>query len=78
MQTQNINLLIITNLFIKSSSINICNNFIFDILPQMFSFVTFEKKNYRQIGQIFPLMCEADKVWITELTLIHKNIKVSS
>ena len=44
MQTQNINLLIITNLFIKSSSINICNNFIFDILPQMFSFATFEKK----------------------------------
>jgi hypothetical protein len=23
---------------------------------------------------IFPLMCGADKVWITELTLIHKNI----
>jgi hypothetical protein len=24
---------------------------------------------------IFPLMCAADKVWITELTLIHKNIR---
>ena len=24
---------------------------------------------------IFPLMCVADKVWITELTLIHKNIR---
>jgi hypothetical protein len=23
----------------------------------------------------FPLMCAADKVWITELTLIHKNIR---
>jgi hypothetical protein len=22
---------------------------------------------------IFPLMCATDKVWITELTLIHKN-----
>jgi len=25
---------------------------------------------------IFPLMCAADKVWITELTLIHKNIRL--
>jgi formamidopyrimidine-DNA glycosylase len=24
---------------------------------------------------IFPLMCAADKVWITELTLNHKNIR---
>jgi ABC-type multidrug transport system fused ATPase/permease subunit len=24
---------------------------------------------------IFPLMCAADQVWITELTLIHKNIR---
>ena len=24
---------------------------------------------------IFPLMCAADKVWINELTLIHKNIR---
>ena len=24
---------------------------------------------------IFPLMCADDKVWITELTLIHKNIR---
>ena len=24
---------------------------------------------------IFSLMCAADKVWITELTLIHKNIR---
>jgi hypothetical protein len=24
---------------------------------------------------IFPLMCTADQVWITELTLIHKNIR---
>jgi hypothetical protein len=24
---------------------------------------------------IFPLMCAADKVWNTELTLIHKNIR---
>ena len=24
---------------------------------------------------IFPLMCATDKVWITELTLIHKNIR---
>ena len=24
---------------------------------------------------IFPLMCAADKIWITELTLIHKNIR---
>jgi hypothetical protein len=24
---------------------------------------------------IFPLMCAADKVWLTELTLIHKNIR---
>jgi len=24
---------------------------------------------------ILPLMCAADKVWITELTLIHKNIR---
>jgi hypothetical protein len=23
---------------------------------------------------IFPMMCAADKVWITELTLIHRNI----
>jgi hypothetical protein len=25
---------------------------------------------------IFPLMCAANKVWITELTLIHKNIRL--
>jgi hypothetical protein len=25
--------------------------------------------------EIFPLMCAADKVWINELTLIHKNIR---
>jgi uncharacterized membrane protein len=24
---------------------------------------------------IFPLLCAADKVWIIELTLIHKNIR---
>ena len=24
---------------------------------------------------IFPLMCAANKVWFTELTLIHKNIR---
>jgi hypothetical protein len=24
---------------------------------------------------IFPLMCAADKVWITELTLIHKHMR---
>jgi hypothetical protein len=24
---------------------------------------------------IFPFMCATDKVWITELTLIHKNIR---
>jgi hypothetical protein len=24
---------------------------------------------------IFPLMCDVDKIWITELTLIHKNIR---
>ena len=24
---------------------------------------------------IFPLMCAVDKVWITELTLIYKNIR---
>jgi hypothetical protein len=24
---------------------------------------------------IFPLICAADKVWITELTLIHKSIR---
>ena len=24
---------------------------------------------------ILPLMCATDKVWITELTLIHKNIR---
>jgi hypothetical protein len=24
---------------------------------------------------IFPFMCAADNVWITELTLIHKNIR---
>ena len=24
---------------------------------------------------IFPLICATDKVWITELTLIHKNIR---
>jgi hypothetical protein len=29
------------------------------------------------IGKLdmFPLMCAADRVWITELTLIHKNIR---
>jgi len=32
------------------------------------------RTNYRQIRH-FPLMCAADKVWITELTLIHKNIR---
>ena len=30
---------------------------------------------YRQIG-LFPLICVTDKVWITELALIHKNIKL--
>jgi hypothetical protein len=24
---------------------------------------------------IFPLMCAADKIWYTELTLIHKNAR---
>ena len=24
---------------------------------------------------IFPLMCAADEVWISELTLLHKNIR---
>jgi len=24
---------------------------------------------------IFPLICATDKVWITELTFIHKNIR---
>jgi hypothetical protein len=32
------------------------------------------RTNYRQIRH-FPLICAADKVWITELTLIHKNIR---
>jgi hypothetical protein len=29
------------------------------------------------IGKLdnFPLMCAADKIWITDLTLIHKNIR---
>jgi len=26
-------------------------------------------------SDIFPLICAADKVWIAELTLIHKNIR---
>jgi hypothetical protein len=39
-------------------------------------FVIMTAKDFRTEVKldIFPLMCAADKVWITELTLIHKNI----
>ena len=30
---------------------------------------------YQPLLDIFRLTCAADKVWITELTLIHKNIR---
>jgi len=38
------------------------------------SLTSSHKVVYRQIWR-FPLMCAADTVWITELTLIHKNIR---
>ena len=37
---------------------------------------TSEIKTFIDKLDIFPLMCAADKVWITELTLIHKNIRL--
>ena len=54
--------LLLTVLFLAVASYNVFDIILTDIF------------HYWQIGH-FHLMCAVDKDWITELTLIHKNIR---